>query len=96
MPVPVSTSIYRVTQEALANIFKHAQATQVNILLEFQGSGVHLTGKDNGQGFDPKAPASGNGLRNMRQRAEELGGTFSLDSVSGQGTQVLINLPCQS
>jgi len=74
MPVPVSTSIYRVTQEALANIFKHAQATQVNILLEFQGSGVQLTVKDNGQGFDPKAPASGNGLRNMRQRAEELGG----------------------
>jgi len=96
MPVPVSTSIYRVTQEALANIFKHAQATQVNILLEFQGSGVQLTVKDNGQGFDPKAPASGNGLRNMRQRAEELGGSFSLDSVSGQGTQVLINLPCQS
>ncbi len=96
MPVPVSTSIYRVTQEAPANIFKHAQATQVNILLEFQGSGVQLTVKDNGQGFDPKAPASGNGLRNMRQRAEELGGSFSLDSVSGQGTQVLINLPCQS
>ena len=76
VPVPVATCLYRVTQEALANAFKHARASQVSILLEFLPAGVQLTVQDDGQGFDPAISASGHGLQNMRHRAEELGGTF--------------------
>ena len=94
LPLPVATCLYRVTQEALANAFKHARASEVKVLLEFGPDGVQLMVRDDGQGFDGTTSLSGHGLHNMRQRAEELGGTFILRSDHGKGTQVVIKVPC--
>ena len=94
LPLSVATCLYRVTQEALANAFKHSKASEVRVGLEFSPEGVQLTVHDNGQGFDSMNAASGYGLNNMRRRAEELGGTFSLWCGPGTGTQVAIRLPC--
>ena len=94
VPVPVATCLYRVTQEALANAFKHARASEVKVLLEFGPDGVQLVVQDDGQGFDGATPGSGHGLRGMGQRTEELGGSFSLSSTPGKGTKVVVELPC--
>ena len=94
LPVPVATCLYRVTQEALANAFKHARASEVKVTLEFLSDGVQLTIQDNGFGFDAVTSTSGHGLENMRQRAKELGGTFSLRSSPEKGTQVVLGIPC--
>ena len=94
VPVPVATTLYRVTQEALANAFKHARASEVKVLLEFASDGVQLTVQDNVRGFEATSSTSGHGLQNMRQRADELGGTFRLHSSPGEGTQVVLGLPC--
>ena len=68
LAVPVATCLYRVAQEALANAFKHANATEVKVVLEFRPDGVHLEVRDDGRGFDGTDPVSGHGLNNMRQR----------------------------
>ena len=95
VPVPVATCLYRVTQEALANAFKHAQADRVvGLVLEFQPGLVQLTVEDDGKGFEVTNSNSGYGLHNMRQRAEELGGSFRLRSGPEAGTQIVIALPC--
>ena len=88
-----STCLYRVTQEALANVFKHAKASEVKVILEFFADDVSLEVRDDGEGFDPGTAIPGNGLRNMRQRAEESGGSFSFESAPGQGSCVKIRVP---
>lgn len=82
------------TQEALSNALKHAQASKVHVLLEFEPEVVQLLVQDDGQGFDSNGNHSGHGLNNMRQRAEELGGTYDLTSTPGNGTQVTVRLSC--
>ena len=94
VPTGVSTCLYRVTQEALANVFKHAKASKVKVTLEFTTDEVRLQVLDNGLGFDPDTSTPGNGLENMRQRAEELGGSFTLETAPGQGSSVTIRVPC--
>ena len=94
--MPVSTCLYRVTQEALANVFKHAQASRVDVTLEYGTVDVGLAIRDDGLGFDTSKEATGFGLDNMRQRARELGGSLVLESESGQGTRVKILLPAKT
>lgn len=94
--MPVSTCIYRVTQEALANVFKHAQASRVDVRLEYGNVDVGLEIRDDGLGFDTSTKTTGLGLGNMRQRAAELGGSLALDSTVGQGTRVEIRLPTEA
>ena len=94
VPVPVATCLYRVTQEALANAFKHSRASQVGVSLDFGPDGVGLEIWDDGQGFDAASASYGHGLSNMRERAEELSGTFALNTTPGKGTRVVIGLPC--
>lgn len=94
------TALFRVAQEALANIAKHAQARHVQILL---GSGpvgrVHLEISDDGRGFDLDAvnrdPQAGIGLRNIRERLAALGGSVLFDTRPGQGTRLEVQLPAQ-
>ena len=93
--VPVATCLYRVTQEALANSLKHAHASEVKVRLGFEPENVQLVVQDDGCGFEIEVGAPGHGLGNIRQRAEESGGTFSLESEPGTGTQVVIRLPCR-
>ena len=92
-PAATSASLYRVTQEALANVFKHAKAANVKVSLEFSAEAVQLQVRDDGRGFDAATVTPGNGLVNMRSRAEELGGSFNLESADGQGSSVTVRIP---
>ena len=98
VPDAVATAVFRLTQEALGNIERHAGASQVHVNLAFNGrpAALHLEIRDNGTGFDVDAlmrlPREGLGLTNMRERIEMLEGEFSV--VSGpRGTTVSINIP---
>jgi signal transduction histidine kinase len=82
-------NLFLVVKEVLNNIARHSQATEVRLAVAVTEEGVNLTIEDNGQGFDA-APANGqaDGLRNMRQRMEEIGGHFSIESMPETGTRV--------
>ena len=86
--------LYRIAQEAFNNITKHAQANQVHVRLTGQNSCVRLTIEDNGVGFDPLAieHGGGQGFRNMRERAANIGAHCSFESVPGQGTKITIEV----
>jgi two-component system, NarL family, sensor histidine kinase UhpB len=98
---PLSLTLYRLIQEGLTNIYKHAAATQVHIVLErrlsvaAQGNQVLLTVADNGRGMDADTLTSGFGLSGMRERVELGGGTFVLASTPGCGLSFEANLPEQ-
>jgi signal transduction histidine kinase len=93
-PELVKIAIYRVTQEALNNIAKHASATQVDVTLESNDGGVELVIRDNGIGFNPDEAQrgydgrAGLGLKSMQERVEATGGTFSLVSKPEKGLQI--------
>jgi signal transduction histidine kinase/streptogramin lyase len=90
LPPDVQLAFYRITQEALNNIVKHAKATQVIVTLRLDGT-VRLSIVDNGVGFDPAAvPADHLGTKIMRERAEAIGATYSLYSEPGEGTQISV------
>ena len=93
LPINASAGLYRIVQEGLANVYKHAQASQVEVCLEFGEKQVRLGIIDDGLGFDPGAEHTGNGLRNMAERAGELGGELTLDGGTGRGTRVTVCLP---
>jgi autotransporter-associated beta strand protein len=81
-------------KEALTNAVKHAQATAVRVEVSFDTEVWRIQISDNGKGFDPAAARTeGTGLRNMRRRMEEIGGTFELQSQSGHGTTVRLVFP---
>jgi len=89
-PDLVKVAIYRVVQEALNNVARHASATRVDVSLEATDKGVSLIVTDNGTGFDPQEVGaaggrSGLGLRSMRERVEATGGTFHIEATPGKG-----------
>lgn len=86
------TCIYRVVQEALRNVTRHAHATKVEIWLAQNDGCLHLTIHDNGQGFFPERE-KGVGVLGMQERVRRLNGTFQLDSEPGRGTTVNVDLP---
>ena len=95
-------SLYRVAQEALNNVVKHARATETRIVLKHESAGVRLTIADNGQGFDPQmskafdtlgANRPGLGLNGMAERVRLLGGELTIRSAQKQGTTVEALLP---
>lgn len=94
----LETSVYRITQEALNNILKHAEATNVEILFHQTKTGVSLVVEDNGKGFYPEIEmsrpgAGGLGLVGMRERTELLGGSLEIESIPGRGTTVVCRIP---
>jgi len=89
-------AIYRVAQEALANVGRHARAAHVNVGLASIGSQVVLRVEDDGGGFDTNVAPRGMGLRNMRARAEEYGGLMETVSRPGAGTVVELRIPFDS
>ncbi len=97
LPAPVETACFRVAQEALTNVVRHAGARRVRIEARRLGGEVHLSVHDDGAGFDPAAATGGQGagfgLRGMRERVELLGGAFAIDSQPGQGTTVSVRVP---
>ncbi len=91
----LSVTLYRIAQEALNNICKHAEASKVTIKL-WDDQGLHLLVADDGIGFDPKVARRseyGWGLRTMRERINLLHGTIKIDSQTGQGTTIKIWIP---
>ena len=92
-------SLFRIVQEALSNIRKHAQATEAHVSAEFTDGRIKLTVSDNGTGFELKdsmdnLPRSGKlGLMGMQERAWLLGGTLELDSEPGKGTTLQVDVP---
>jgi PAS domain S-box-containing protein len=98
LPTPIAIPLYRIVQEALTNIAKHAQASQATIELHDLGQYVRLIITDDGQGFEPELvnspdSRSGWGLRIMRERALSIGGSLQIQSEPGLGTQILVESP---
>ncbi len=94
----VKIALFRVVQESLNNIIKHANASKVNIHLIYEPTRVHITVTDNGRGFDPQAVNKNQrrvslGLIGMQERAALLGGTCSIHSQPGHGTVVEVAVP---
>jgi PAS domain S-box-containing protein len=91
LPPGVQIALYRMTQEALNNVTKHARATQVTVSLRSQPKGVELRIKDDGRGFDPDRVRPGRlGLNILRERAEAIGATLRIISQADQGTEVAV------
>jgi signal transduction histidine kinase len=95
LPAAMETTIYRIVQEALVNVVRHARATHVDVILERCQDAVKVIIEDNGRGFDTNAALySGRlGLLGMRERVEMLGGSLEIDSAPGLGTTVLVEAP---
>ena len=92
----IDTALYRITQEALINVAKHARAENVAVLLDGHSGRVSLIVEDDGLGFDMKqtiGPRSRFGLDGMRERASLLGGTLDIESHPGRGTTVVARIP---
>ncbi|MEV1170051.1 sensor histidine kinase [Nonomuraea sp. NPDC049784] len=89
----VEAALFRVAQEALANVAKHARATRTGLTLSYTDETVLLDIRDDGAGFDPQEPADGFGLDGMRQRVRGVGGTLDVESEPGQGTAVAAAVP---
>ncbi len=95
LPLPLGEALWRVTQEALTNIERHANARKVALEVQVTRGEVNLTVKDDGTGFNPSAPVvKGHyGIQGMRERIEGLGGKVSIFSQSGEGTHLEIRIP---
>lgn len=91
-------AIFRVAQEALHNVQRHARASQVDVNLHHEGGWLVLRVSDDGVGLgaDDERPAHGAGLRSMRERAEQLGGTLRVEGMRGRGTDVLLRIPAKA
>jgi len=100
-PTQLETVLYRIVQEALNNVVKHAQATSVKILLRDSGKVVRCTIVDDGVGFDPggSKPVNkerGFGLLGMREKLQPLGGAFRIESAPANGTKLFIEIPTEA
>ena len=98
-PMDLRVQLYRISQEAVANIGKHADARLVQVIVETRGSGVGVSIEDDGRGFDPSRiePVPGHlGFAAMRERAEMAGGIFNIKSEPGKGSVVEFWLPTEA
>ncbi|MBK6662254.1 MAG: GAF domain-containing protein [Thermoflexaceae bacterium] len=92
--LPAKEALYRIAQEGLHNVVKHARATHVDLTLECSDGLATLDIRDNGHGFDSGGEFPGHlGLRSMRERATRLGGTFDVESAPGEGTHLRAVVP---
>jgi signal transduction histidine kinase len=86
-------NIFYAVQEAIHNAVKHGACSEICLIMNIHGQNIGITVTDNGKGFENiKTGSGGNGLLNMRKRAEELGGTFEIQSAPGKGTKVIFNV----
>ncbi|HSR32033.1 MAG TPA: histidine kinase N-terminal 7TM domain-containing protein [Anaerolineae bacterium] len=104
LPPEAQMQLFRILQEALSNVRKHAETNSVQVSFVREGGMLRLCIQDNGQGFEPQQAAAAEaaqtpgghlGLRFMRERAEQMGGTLRLDSAPRQGTCVTVDLPLE-
>jgi signal transduction histidine kinase len=102
VPANLKTMVYRIAQEALNNVARHAYANVVQVVLKRRDSTLELSVRDNGVGFDPASfvpradDPRGLGLNTMRERAETSGGKLRIESTPGGGTLVYVTWPCHA
>jgi signal transduction histidine kinase len=100
IPAPLKITIFRILQEAVSNIVKHAKANHIRVSLMKEEGMLHLSIEDNGLGFNPAGlvcnlpQEQGIGLTSMKERANFSAGKFKIESVIGQGTQIRVSWPC--
>jgi PAS domain S-box-containing protein len=94
-PPVIATSLYRIAQEGLMNIHKHAKAKRISVTVQGLPDAVELLIKDDGRGFDPEMVKGTHhlGLTSVRERAEQLNGTLTIKSRQGWGTSLLVRIP---
>jgi signal transduction histidine kinase len=85
--------VYRLVQEALTNVAKHAAASRVEVGVRQEGGCIEVAVRDDGEGFDPAASSGGRGLIGMRERIELLGGRIAVTSAPGDGTEIAATVP---
>jgi signal transduction histidine kinase/ligand-binding sensor domain-containing protein len=95
VPAPQRYQLVAVLKESLANVSKHSSASQVTVALATNNGTLELRVKDNGTGFSINDATGGSGLPNMRERIEDAGGLFRVESHPGQGTVVTLKLPVE-
>lgn len=95
LPVParVRHELLVVVKESLANVAAHADARRVTLSMALSDQEARLAIQDDGRGFDPRGQSGGNGLGNLRERLQQLGGAFTVESEPGHGTKVTAILP---
>lgn len=95
VPTAMETAVFRLVQEALTNVAKHANAAEVSVILEQHGDQLQVTIEDDGKGFDPDAAATQGrlGLVGMRERIALLSGSLTIDSAIGGGTTLYVRMP---
>ncbi|HEY6788894.1 MAG TPA: sensor histidine kinase, partial [Trebonia sp.] len=93
LPMAIEVVLLRVCQEALSNVGKHARAQSATVRLGYDRDAVLLEVSDDGAGFDPAGVSDGFGLRGMRARVTEAGGTLTVSSKPGTGTRVSAMVP---
>jgi ligand-binding sensor domain-containing protein/signal transduction histidine kinase len=94
LPLDFRQSVFLLFKEAITNVARHAQASQVEIVLNEAAGRWQLSIHDNGVGFDPEGGFPGHGLNNLRQRADNIGGEVEIASRPGHGTKVTLSVPC--
>ncbi len=93
LPIEKRKDFYLIFKEAINNLAKYSNATKVTIHLHYLGRMLKLIISDNGKGFELNQSNQGNGLKNMRARAEMLRGDISIESLPGEGTKVTLKIP---
>jgi signal transduction histidine kinase len=93
LPPQVETAVFRIVQEALTNVLKHAQASRVSVMLEYRYDELLLIVEDNGCGFQPEVERDGLGLIGIHERVALIGGKLKLESAPGLGTTLAIRIP---
>jgi signal transduction histidine kinase len=87
--------VYRLIQEALNNVLKHAEASSASVAAQLADHHMRIAVQDDGRGFDPEATSGGRGLIGMRERIELLGGEIEVSSGAGSGTRIMARVPVQ-
>jgi signal transduction histidine kinase len=97
LPLATGAALYRIVQEGLGNIFRHAQASAVGIDLRFSDHEVALAIEDDGVGIGEQEPGGrvGYGMGNLRRRVEDVGGTIDVQTAPGKGTRIEVRVPVE-
>lgn len=90
---PIAYQLFRIIQECLTNVMKHAEASQVTVALKHDGKKVELNVSDNGKGLSTQGKSQGFGIRGMQERVESMHGTVEIQSQAGKGTSLQVIIP---
>jgi ligand-binding sensor domain-containing protein/signal transduction histidine kinase len=96
LPLEIEQAIFRVTQEALANVARHSHAHRVDVSLVYNDDSLQLSVSDDGCGFDTNPKSQGMGLRSIRERIASIRGNVQIQSAPGHGTRILVQVPTRN